>query len=219
MQAARLTHTRRSRKSPVAGVILAAGCGRRMSAHMGGRPDLPKQLLPFRSAPLLGHVIDQARSSMLAPICLVLGHRAAEIRTQVERSRVEVVVNANYEAGQASSLIAGLNTVADRCAAAMFLLGDQPLVSAALMDRLIKAYGRKGASITLPSFEGRRGNPVIIAASLFTQLRRLSGDTGARALFQAHADEIERVPVEDPTVLMDVDTPGDYDRLLKRRAN
>lgn len=197
---------------PVAGVILAAGCGRRM----GDRNGLPKQLLPFRGAPLLSHAIGHTRASLLAPICLVLGHQAAEIQAGVELSGVEVSINAEYEKGQAGSLITGLNSVASRCEAVMFLLGDQPLILAALIDRLIQAYGQKGAAITVPTSKGRRGNPVIIAASLFPELRQLSGDTGARVLFDAHADEIQAVPVEDPDILLDVDTPGDYKSLLKK---
>lgn len=204
-----------TRQTPpsVAGVILAAGCGRRM----GDRNGLPKQLLPFKGLPLLSHVIHHAQASRLAPICLVLGHRAAEVRAQVELCGVEVVVNAHHEGGQAGSLIAGLKRVASRCTAVMFLLGDQPLISAALIDRLIEAYGQKAAAITLPTFEGRRGNPVIVAASLFPELRQLSGDTGARVLFEAHAAEIQPVPVEDPAILLDVDTPGDYEGLLENR--
>lgn len=196
----------------VAGVILAAGCGRRM----GDRNGLPKQLLPFKGVPLLSHVIHHAQASLLEPICLVLGHRAAEVQAQVELGGVEVVVNANPEDGQAGSLIAGLKRVASRCTAVMFLLGDQPLISAALINRLIEAYGQAGAAITLPAFEGRRGNPVIVAASLFAELHQLTGDTGARVLFDAHASEIQSVPLEDPAILLDVDTPGDYVELLQR---
>ena len=199
----------------VAGVILAAGRGRRMKMRIGGRTGALKQLLPFRGAPLISHVVHHARASQLEPVCLVLGHRAAEVQAQVELTGVEVVVNANYEDGQAGSLIAGLNSVASRCTAVMFLLGDQPLISAALMDRLIEAHRQTQAAITLPTFEGRRGNPVIVAASRFTELRQLTGDTGARVLFDAHAAEIQAVAVHDPAVLLDVDTPGDYADLLE----
>ena len=194
----------------VAGVILAAGCGRRMGTAAGR----PKQLLPFRGAPLLSHVMASARASRLAPLCLVLGHRAAEIEAQVELGGMAVVVNTDYGAGQAGSLVTGLARVRGRCSAAMFLLGDQPLVTADLIDTLIDAHEKKGAPVTVPTFEGRRGNPVILADSLFPEVMRLTGDTGARALFEAHWEEIQRVSVDDPAVLMDVDDPADYERLL-----
>lgn len=191
----------------VAGVILAAGRSRRM-----GRC---KPLLPFRSRPLLAHVLAVARGSALAPLCVVLGHRAAEIQAKVDLRGAEVVVNTDYAAGQAGSVAAGVARVHSRCAAAMFLLGDQPLVTPHLIDTLISAHRRQTAAITLPVFQGRRGNPVIVAARLFPELLRLQGDTGARALFTAYEAEIQRVVVDDPAVLLDVDVPSDYADLLE----
>jgi molybdenum cofactor cytidylyltransferase len=193
--------------SAVAGVILAAGLSRRMGGF--------KPLLPFRGAPLLAHVLAAARTSGLAPLCLVLGHRSAEIQATVDLARTDVVVNSDYARGQAGSLKAGLEAVRSRCRAAMFVLGDQPLITAGLIDTLIEAYLERKAAITLPVFEGQRGNPVIIAARLFPELERLQGDTGARALFEAHRAEIHRVTVDDPAVLIDVDRPEDYARLVK----
>ena len=198
----------------VAGVILAAGAGRRMGTAAGR----PKLLLPFRGAPLLSHVIASARASRLAPLCLVLGHRSAEVRRRVDLSGLTVAVNADYATGQAGSLAAGLARVRNRCSAAMFLLGDQPLVGAHLIDTLIEAHGRRPAAVTLLTFDGRRGNPVIVAARLFPEVMRLTGDTGARALFDAHRAEIQRVAVDDPAVLLDVDRPADYERLLTEES-
>lgn len=189
----------------VAGVILAAGMSRRM-----GRC---KPLLPLRGKPLLAHVLAAARASRLAPLCLVLGHRSADIRAAVDQTGLVVVVNDAYAQGQAGSLAMGLRAVENRCQAAMFLLGDQPLITAGLIDTLIDAHRRQDAAITLPTFKGRRGNPVIVAARLFSELERLRGDTGARALFGAHETEILRVAVDDPAVLIDVDGPADYARL------
>jgi molybdenum cofactor cytidylyltransferase len=191
----------------IAGVILAAGMSRRMGSL--------KVLMPFRGKPLLAHVLDAARTSRLAPLCLVIGHRAAEVQAKVDPAGLDVVVNNDYARGQAGSLIAGLKKIRARCRAAMFLLGDQPLVNAGLIDTLIDAHREQAAAITLPVFKGRRGNPVIVAARLFDELERLRGDTGARALFAAHETEILRVVVNDPAVLMDVDCPADYAKLNK----
>jgi molybdenum cofactor cytidylyltransferase len=191
----------------VAGVILAAGRSRRMGRF--------KPLLPFRGRPLLAHVLAGAWGSELAPLCVVLGHRAAEIQAKVDLRGAEVVLNTEYAAGQAGSLAAGVARVQSRCAAAMFLLGDQPLVTPRLIDTLVRAHRRQTAAITLPVFQGRRGNPVIVAAPLFPELLRLEGDTGARALFAAHEAGIQPVVVDDAAVRLDVDVPSDYVDLLE----
>jgi molybdenum cofactor cytidylyltransferase len=191
----------------VAGVILAAGRSRRMGCF--------KPLLPFRGRPLLAHVLAGARGSELAPLCVVLGHRAAEIQAKVDLRGAEVVINSEYTAGQAGSLAAGVARIQSRCAAAMFLLGDQPLVTPRLIDTLVRAHRRQTAAITLPVFQGQRGNPVIVAARLFPELLRLQGDTGARALFTAHEAGIQPVVVDDAAVHLDVDVPSDYVDLLK----
>ncbi|MDJ0784944.1 MAG: nucleotidyltransferase family protein [Desulfosarcinaceae bacterium] len=195
----------------VAGVILAAGRGRRM----GTFGDRPKLLLPLRGAPLIGHVVQSARASRLAPLCIVLGHHAEEIRAAVDLTGLTVAVNHDAAAGQSGSLIRGLDAVGARCAAVMFLLGDQPLIGPRLIDTLIDAHQRRDPAITLPVFAGRRGNPVIVAARLFPELRRLRGDTGARALLKAHEGETQRVTVDDAAVRVDVDTPEDYARLQR----
>jgi molybdenum cofactor cytidylyltransferase len=196
-----------SSTATIAGVILAAG----MSRRMGGF----KPLLNFRGMPLLAHVLAGARASGLAPLCLVLGHRATEIQAQLDLAGMDVVVNGDFAQGQAGSLKAGLKAVRSRCQAAMFLLGDQPLITGRLIDTLIEAHLEGKAAITLPVFEGQRGNPVIVAARLFPELERLRGDTGARALFKAHETEILRVTVDDAAILIDVDYPADYARMTK----
>jgi molybdenum cofactor cytidylyltransferase len=147
-----------------------------------------------------------------------VGHRAAEVRAKIDLAGVMTVVNKDYTQGQAGSLVTGLKAVRTRCRAAMFLLGDQPLITADLIDTLIDAHRRQNAAITLPVYNERRGNPVIVAARLFAELERLRGDIGARAIFRAHETEIQRVAVDDPAVLIDVDRPADYARLIENET-
>ena len=191
--------------APVAGIVLAAGCGSRM-----GRV---KQLLPFKGVPLLAHAVASARDSALEPVIVVLGHHAGLIRREVDLGGTRIVVNPDYRAGQSSSLQKGLEAVPPACAAALFLLGDQPLISPALIARIIGRYRRTSAPVVVPTFKGRRGNPVLIARSLFHLLAGLTGDRGGRGVFQAVSHRIETVPVEDPGIHLDVDTWQDYLKL------
>ncbi|MBU1342998.1 MAG: nucleotidyltransferase family protein [Proteobacteria bacterium] len=190
----------------IAGIILAAGSGSRMGKT--------KQLLPFKGTTLLGQVIQHARASALHEIIIVLGHCADKIKKTLDLSGTTVVINNAFAKGQSTSLIAGLESISPLCDAAMFLLGDQPLVSAAIIDRLIDASNTSDAPIVIPYCNGRRGNPVIIARPLFSRLKALSADTGARQLFDAFKKSILSVSVQDEAILTDVDTLDDYEKLI-----
>ncbi|RLB89243.1 MAG: molybdenum cofactor cytidylyltransferase [Deltaproteobacteria bacterium] len=196
----------------LAGIILAAGRGTRMGSELCGA----KQLLPLGGRPVLARVIENALAAGLDPIILVLGHKAQEIMAAVDVSQVRVVVNPLYKTGMAGSIRLGIGEVGPGCDGAMFLLGDQPLVDKAILLELINAFTSN--SIVIPTFQGRQGNPVIFGAGFFPQLQQLKGDRGGRVLFEAHAQEIIRVPVETEGVCFDLDTPEDYHRLCQQEA-
>jgi molybdenum cofactor cytidylyltransferase len=192
----------------IAGVILAAGSGSRM-----GRT---KQLLPFDHTTLLGQVIKNARGSALHEIIVVLGHQADKIKQTLDFSNTKILCNKEYSKGQSTSLVKGIENVSSECDAAMFLLGDQPLVTTAIINKLIKACETSNALIIIPHCNGKRGNPVIIARHLFHRLEALSADTGARALFKEFKDNILKVPIPDEAILIDVDTMADYKKLISK---
>jgi len=102
------------------------------------------------------------------------------------------------------------------CDAAMFLLGDQPLVSKSIINTIIKAFKKSNSPVTIPYYNENRGNPVIIARSLFHELKLLSGDTGPRILFKKLQKSILKVQVSDNAILIDVDTKADYDKLISK---
>ncbi len=191
----------------ISGIILAAGSASRMGKT--------KQLLPLGKNTLLGQVIQNAGKSALHEIIVVLGHCAEKIEQAIDLSGTKVVRNAAYSKGQSTSLIKGLENVSPICDAAIFLLGDQPLVTAAIINRLIHAFETSTAPIIIPYCNGKRGNPVIIARPLFHRLKSLSADTGARALFDEFKKSILKVSIPDKAILVDVDTIDDYEKLKK----
>ena len=174
-----------------------------------------KQLLPFRGKTMLEWVVDSALASRLHRVVVVLGHRADAIEPLLKGRDVTVVLNSDYRLGQASSLKAGLRALAGDTDAVLFLLGDQPLVTPALIDRILAAYRTSGSPIVLPVFEGRRGNPVLFGRETFPRIEALSDDCGARPLFREYAARLLTVPVDDPAIHLDIDTKEDYHRLLQ----
>lgn len=192
----------------VIGVVLAAGRSTRM-----GRA---KQLLAYRDRPLLQHVLDSAAGAVqLDRVILLLGHRAREIRESLDLRGVDVVFVSDYRQGQSASLRRGVQEAQQLGASAvLFLLGDQPLISAEVMDSLAAAYREHGNSVVLPVCEGKRGNPVLMDRALFPQLLEICGDVGGRAILSRYEGAIREVEVCCPGIHADVDHWQDYERLL-----
>ncbi|MEJ2558620.1 MAG: selenium cofactor biosynthesis protein YqeC [Anaerolineae bacterium] len=190
----------------VAAIVLAGGASQRFGA--------PKQLLPWEGGSLLGHVADTALASRASPVVVVLGHQADACQVALGDRPVTAVVNPDWAQGQSTSVRAGLAALQPNVSAALFLLVDQPRITPAVINALIERHRATLAPVVWPEHNGRRGNPVLFDHALFPQLARLSGDTGGRPVLQAYADRAERVPVSDPGVLFDIDTPGDYQKAV-----
>lgn len=190
----------------VAGIILAAG----KSSRMGQT----KQLLPFQGRTILECVVANALASALHRVIVVLGHEAGALQPLLPQTAVTTVLNACYETGQSSSLKAGLEALAEESEAVLFLLGDQPLVTPATINLILAAFEASPSPIVMPVFEGKRGNPVLFSRETFPRIQNLSGDSGARALFQEYDGRIQSVPVHSRAILDDLDTLEDYRNLL-----
>jgi molybdenum cofactor cytidylyltransferase len=190
-----------SRRPPkVAAIVLAAGRSRRMGVN--------KLLGDFAGRPLIAHAVGAALESQGSPVVVVTGFEAERVRAALAGLDVRFVHNPDYARGMSASLIAGIESLADHSEGALVCLGDMPHVTAGHLDRLIAAFDpAAGRAIGIPTFRGRRGNPVLWARRFFPEMRGLTGDMGARALIGAHADQVYEVAVEDDGVLFDVDTP------------
>jgi molybdenum cofactor cytidylyltransferase len=194
-------------KGRVSAVILAAGTSTRM-----GRA---KQLLPLGGTTVLAQTIENVCSAGLDEIILVLGASAEAIRRQLPQSLIaclKVVVNHAYGQGMASSLCEGLSRVDPRSDAALIILGDQPFIQPQTLHRIMDGYRGARAQIVIPSYQGNRGNPVLLDRSVFSEVMALEGDTGCRAIFPNHLSAILKVEVEDPGILLDIDSQDDYER-------
>jgi len=189
----------------ITGIILAAGLSRRMGTV--------KPLLPWGESFLLDRVIENAHQSELANLIVVLGHEAESILKKINFKDSRVIVNPDYSMGQSSSLGAGLGGVPADSDGAMFLLGDQPFIGPKIIDSLIGALQKQPANLIIPTFQGKRGNPVLTHRSIFELVQGITGDRGARVLFHSLKDQILEVEVFDQGIHLDVDTIEDYRRL------
>ncbi|MDR3466351.1 MAG: molybdopterin-binding/glycosyltransferase family 2 protein [Xanthobacteraceae bacterium] len=189
----------------VAAVVLAAG----RSTRMGG----PNKLLAeLGGKPLVRIVAEQALASKASSVVVVTGHQAAEVRRALEGLDVTFAHNPRFAAGLASSVKTGIGAVHGDADGAIVCLGDMPLVDATLIDRLIEGFAPdRGALITLPVSEGRRGNPVLWSRRFFAELMTLDGDIGARHLIERHAEAVAEVAVEGQSAFLDIDTPEALD--------
>lgn len=191
----------------IAGLLLAAGGGRRL----GGRP---KALLPYRGRPLVENAVRVLREAGCAPVHVVLGASAAEVRERADLSGCVVVDNPDWAEGMGSSLRVGLASLAGTGAgAALVSLVDQPGIGAAAVARVREAY-RSPASLVAASYDGERGHPVLFGADRWADIAATAtGDRGARVHLRNHADEVMLVECGDIAADFDIDTPPDLAHL------
>jgi molybdenum cofactor cytidylyltransferase len=191
----------------IAGLILAAGESSRM-----GRD---KALLTYRGRTFLETIVSTLREAGIARVVVVLGHHAEEIRNTVRLDDIEVVVNFEYQRGQTSSLQAGLGALASEEPEAIVLcLVDHPAVSAATVRKLLESFQQFRAPVVIPTDQGRRGHPLVISRALFPEFLSLSPEAGANTIIRKHRDATQFLEVDDLGIVLDVDGPETYRRLL-----
>jgi len=170
----------------------------------------PKQTLPVRGKPMLETVLEVFRRTKVDRIVVVLGAHERDVRAKVRFQSEVVVSNPRHAGGMSSSLKVGLEAAGKGADAVIVALADQPLLSAATVDKLIKAYLQSKAPVVAPIYHGVRGNPVLLDRALFPSMMKVKGDIGARAVVEENRDSLFEVPVEDAGVLVDIDTPAEY---------
>lgn len=165
---------------------------------------------------MIEHILKSVQESNVDEIIVVLGFMADEIAKRVPEDKVKIVINPDYKAGQSTSLKAGLKAIDAKTEAVIFILADQPFMKASIINEIIRRYKRTHAPIVLPTYKGKRGNPVLFDKALFKEMLNTSGDVGARSIIRSHDKNVEEVEVNNPSVLYDIDTVEDLKILNKR---
>jgi molybdenum cofactor cytidylyltransferase len=188
----------------IAAVILAAG---RSTRFAGDQPGTTKLIAELHGKPLIRHAADAALASKARPVIVVTGHARNLVQDALAGLPITFAHNKDYASGLASSLRTGIAGVPHSAAAATVLLGDMPLVTSNLVDELIARFEQNSeANAIVPVADGRRGNPVLIARSLFLAVKQLTGDDGARRLLHDPKLRVVEVPVAGAGASTDIDT-------------
>lgn len=185
----------------IAALVLAAGQSRRMGS-------INKLLAEIEGTPMVVRVVEAALESQAAPVVVVLGHEADQVRAALAGRDVRFAENPEFAEGLSTSLRHGVGALPGGIDGALVLLGDMPAIRPHHLDRLIAAFDpTEGRSICVPTTNGKRGNPVLWGAAYFHQLQEVAGDVGARHLIGEHAEEVCEVAVGDEAIFTDIDTP------------
>jgi molybdenum cofactor cytidylyltransferase len=188
-----------------AGIILAAGGSTRFGS--------PKQLLDFHGKPFVRIIAEKALAAGLESVEVVTGAHAENVEAVIRDLPVRVIRNQEWQSGQGSSIRAGISGLPIRVGAALFLLADQPQVTSSVLRALVERHAQDLPAVLAPYILDRRANPVLFDRVTFADLLKLEGDQGGRAIFSKFSPTY--LDWVDERLLMDVDTPDDYRRLLE----
>ena len=187
----------------IAAILLAAGRSRRMGAF--------KPLLPFGAQTVIETCINNLLAAQVEEVVVVLGHRAEEVRARLSHLPIRFALNREVESEMSASIARGVEALSARGEGAVLIaLADQPAVTTLEIERVMQAHRRTGARLVVPEWQGRGGHPVLIDLEFRAALLDLDSRRGLRALFDAHAGEVSRVPVAFRYVARDMDTWEDY---------
>ena len=193
----------------IAGIVLAAGKSERMGQ--------PKMSLPWGDTTVIGQVIATLVHSGLGEVVVVAGGGREDMEQALSHLPpswpVHLVFNPDFVAGEMlSSLQAGIAALGERVEAALLALGDQPQIEGRVVQDVLDAYQQTGAKLVAPSYQMRRGHPMLLGRSLWPEIHALRPPQTLRDLLRTQADQIYYVTVDTPTILQDVDTPADYQK-------
>ena len=195
--------------SAVSGILLAAGESRRMDG-------INKLTLSVAGEPLLRRTVETLLASRLDELVVVLGHQAETAQAVLQGLAVRTTTNAAYREGQMSSVHRGLEALARPCDGVMICLADQPLLTAQDIDSLIDAFAQRGGSIVVPTYHGRRGNPIVLAYAHRARILDGGRNLGCKRLIEHNPELVTTVEMDNDHTVFDLDTPEDYQKLRSR---
>lgn len=172
-----------------------------------------KPLLPFGNKTVVENCVGYLLEGGAESLVVVIGHRADEMRERLMGLPARCAFNTDEESEMSVSIARGVEQVPKEAKAVLVALCDQPAIPPEVVHLLIGEWRRTGAHLLVPEYQGRGGHPVLLDLCYREELLNLDSQRGLRALFDAHRDEVRRVPVASPYIARDIDTWDDYHAL------
>jgi len=196
-----------TRAPRIAALILAAGQSRRMGKNNKLLAEIDGIAMVRRSA---GNVL----ASRASPVIAVTGHERERTEEVLNGLGLTFAHNPDFAEGLSTSMKAGLAALDGEVDGLLVCLGDMPRVTSETIDKLISAFDPlEGRAICVPTWRGKRGNPVLWSSQFFDEMMEVSGAVGARHLIGSHAELVVEVEMKDDGVMIDVDTPDALARI------
>ncbi len=197
----------------VSAVLLAAGESRRMGA-------VNKLELLVDGTPLLRRTAEILLASQLQEVAVVLGYQADRAGSLLDSLHLKSVYNAAYREGQMTSVYQGLQSLSQACDGVMICLSDQPLLQVDDINCLIEAFGKRShGSIMVPTYQGKRGNPVILDYQHREDILNGERSLGCKKLIEKNPELVSSFEMSNNHVVIDLDTPEEFAALTRREGD
>ena len=191
-------------------VILAGGQSKRMGTKN-------KLLAPINGKPMIALTAETIIASKASSVVIVTGFEHQKIKEAIKHSNIEFIHNKNFQNGISSSVVAAIKSAPEDCSAILIGLGDMPKITVSHINKLIDAYNPlEGRAICVPTWKGKRGNPVLWARRFFPEMLQLKGDFGAKELMGKYAELVVEVEMNDNGIVIDIDTPEALEAFTKQ---
>ncbi len=181
-------------KKNIAGIVLAAGGSTRMGQKN-------KLILHVNGMSIISSTVGAAVESSLDPVRVILGNDSNTVKRELINYPVSFIHNNNWMEGMATSIVSGMENLDSD--GIMFILGDMPFISSKIINQLVQQFDSN--KIIVPFNNGKRGNPVIFPSHLFSELKKISGDRGAKPLIQKYNEDVKEVPIQSKAIFQDID--------------
>lgn len=193
-------------------IILAGGESKRMG--------FPKMLLTFDGVTMIEKVMENVKMSDICDAIVVLGSESEKIKGLVEKASFRPCYNEKFQEGMLSSVKCGFRNLPGNVDAAMVFQGDQPFISAAVVNSVINAYYSSGKGIVIPVYNNKRGHPLLVDRRYMDDIEGISPVNGLRELARIFAADVLEVQSDEPGILRDFDTYDDYmEEINKKRKD